>query len=123
MPWPDRAAVKARLGITDTSLDTAVDAALAAAIEQVEVDCAGRTIDEDASFEGHVAWTRDPITDPTASQSQAALLLCVTIYKAPDAPHGIAAVFDTGGLTVASQHPTYLRLITGQRDPTAFPIA
>jgi hypothetical protein len=41
--------------------------------------------------------------------------LAVMVSKAPDAPYGIAAVFDTGGLAVAAQHPTYNRLLTGHR--------
>jgi hypothetical protein len=35
--------------------------------------------------------------------------------KAPDAPYGIAAVFDTGGLRVAHEHPTYQRMLAGHR--------
>lgn len=124
MPWPDAGRVKLRLGITDASLDAEVAGALSAAIEQVERDCAERLIDTVASDEkGYPVLVLQPITEPTASQAEAALLLAVMIYKAPDAPHGIAAVFDTGGLTVAAEHPTYLRLLSGQRHPTAFPIA
>ena len=87
----------------------------------MERDCAERLIDTEAEWGDR--YVLQPIEEPTASQAEAALLLAVMIYKGPDAPHGIAAVFDTGGITVAAQHPTYLRLLVGQRHPTAFPIA
>jgi hypothetical protein len=35
--------------------------------------------------------------------------------KAPDAPYGVATVFDTGGFYVARQHPNYQLLLVGQR--------
>jgi hypothetical protein len=35
--------------------------------------------------------------------------------KAPDAPFGVAAIFDTGGIYVARQNPNYLRLLKGSR--------
>ena len=77
---------------------------MAAAIDQVKIDCAGTPEAFDDASEG---------LEVTDSLSQAALLLAVMVTKAPDAPYGIAAVFDTGGLKVAANHPTYLRLLTG----------
>ena len=52
---------------------------------------------------------------PNASTASAALILATMAVKAPDAPFGVAAVFDTGGLRVAAQHPTYLRMLVGNR--------
>ena len=81
-----------------------VELALDAAIEQVLFDV-GRDPDVDS---GEVL--------PTPSLSAAALLLAVSCFKAPDAPYGIAAVFDTGGLYVARDHPSYQRLLVGARE-------
>lgn len=106
MPWPDAAAVKRRLNITNASAEVEEDVELAldAAIEQVLIDV-GRDPDEDS---GEVV--------PNASLQAAALLLAVACFKAPDAPHGIAAIFDIGGLYVAREHPAYARLMVGQRE-------
>jgi hypothetical protein len=101
--WPTVAQVKRRLGITNSDAGVTADVTLAlnAAIEQVKLDVAGE----------------DPETDPTPtdSLSAAALLLAVACYKAPDAPHGVAAVFDMGGIYVARQNPHYERLLVGSR--------
>jgi hypothetical protein len=106
VPWPDVAAVKRRLGVTSVSaeVDADVELALDAAIEQVLMDV-GRDPDVDS---GEV--------EPTPSLELAALLLAVSCFKAPDAPYGVAAVFDTGGLYVARDHPTYQRLLVGARE-------
>ncbi len=95
--WPTLGDLKLQLGVTDTAKDALLATALAAAIEKVQKDI-GATV-----------------TVPSSSLAAAALLLAVTVSKAPDAPYGVAAVFDTGGLTVAAQHPTYQRLLVGQR--------
>lgn len=102
--WPELEELKAELGVTTSSSDAVLARSLEAAIEQVVLDCGGVAIAE-----------------PTASQSQAALVLAVMVAKAPAAPYGVAAVFDMGALRVAAQHPTYMRLLVGQR--TAWPIA
>jgi hypothetical protein len=102
--WPTLEQLKAELGVTLEGDDDVLGMALAAAIEQVTSDCGGGAI-----------------TTPTASQSMAALILAVTVAKAPAAPYGVAAVFDTGAMRVAAQHPTYLRLLVGQR--SRFPIS
>jgi hypothetical protein len=39
----------------------------------------------------------------------------VMTAKAPDAPYGVAAVFDAGGMRVSSDHPTYQKLLSGYR--------
>lgn len=86
------------MGIDSGDYDSVLAPALAAAIEQVHFDCG---LAEDAV--------------PNASLSQAALLLAVTVSKSPDAPFGVAAVFDAGGLYVARMNPNYLRLLKGSR--------
>lgn len=103
--WPDAEAVKRRLGITSPSsgVDADVASALDAAIEQVILDT-GFDADLDSG-----------IVEPTASLREAALLLAVSCYKATDAPHGVAGIFDTGGIYVARQNPHYQRLLVGQR--------
>jgi hypothetical protein len=100
--WPTLEELKAELGVTSSSSDAVLARSLAAAIDQVTIDCGGDP-------------ATAPIDDPTSSQSQAALVLGVMVAKAPAAPYGVAAVFDSGALRVASQHPTYLRLLVGQR--------
>ena len=102
--WPTLEELKAELGVTTSSSDEVLARSLEAAVEQVTLDCGGTAIDV-----------------PSASQSQAALVLAVMVAKAPAAPYGVAAVFDTGALRVSANHPTYLRLLSGQR--TSWPIA
>ena len=102
--WPTTEQVKTRLGITSATSDDDVDLAVEAAIEQVLLDV-GRDPDVDS---GEV--------EVTASLHEAALLLAVACWKAPDAPHGVAAIFDTGGIYVARSNPHYERLIFGARE-------
>jgi hypothetical protein len=102
--WPTLDELKAELGVTSTGSDGVLQRALDASVEQVVIDCGG-----------------DAIASPSASQSQAAYELAVMVAKAPAAPYGVAAVFDAGALRVAAEHPTYLRLLAGQR--TGWPIA
>jgi hypothetical protein len=106
--WPTVAQVKRRLGITNSDAGVTADVTLAlnAAIEQVKLDTGGGAVWDPE--EG------DP-PDPTDSLSAAALLLTVACYKAPDAPHGVAAIFDMGGIYVARQNPHYDRLLVGSR--------
>lgn len=101
--WPDLATLKRALGVTATDRDEDLQLALDAATEQVQLDCGVAT----------------PM--PSSSQAQAALVLAVMVMKAPDAPYGIAGVFDVSAVKVASDHPTYQRLLAGQR--ARFPIA
>ena len=102
--WPTIEELKAELGVTTSGSDAVLERALEAAIEQVVLDCGGASVN-----------------DPSASQSQAALVLAVMVAKAPAAPYGVAAVFNSGALRVSANHPTYLRLLSGQR--TSWPIA
>ena len=104
--WPELAQLKQALNVNTTARDTLLQSALAAAIEQVQTDTAGSSEAFEDASEG---------LEITESLSQAALVLAVMVTKAPDAPYGVAAVFDTGGLRVAAQHPTYERLLTGSR--------
>jgi hypothetical protein len=102
--WPDLDALKRALGITtSTDRDTDLQLALDAAIEQTQLDAGIAT------------------PTPSASLAQASLVLAVMVMKAPDAPYGIAGVFDVSAVKVAADHPTYQRLMAGQR--ARFPIA
>jgi len=103
--WPDVARLKRALGLTSDEANQEADlqAALDAATEQVQLDTGTAT------------------PTPSASLSQAALVLAVMVMKAPDAPYGIAGVFDQSAVKIAADHPTYQRLIAGQR--SRFPIA
>lgn len=127
--WPTVAEVKQSLGIDTDTRDAVISAALGAAIEQVAVDVGYHDIEvsEDSdppgtfSLTGHLYTADEDDSEPeltvipTYSLSQAALILAVMAVKAPDAPYGVAAVFDLGGLQVAKDHPTYTRLLTGHR--------
>ena len=110
MDWPTVEDLKRRLGIRndDSGIDSDASNALDAAIEQVILDT-GRLEDDSGTIE------------VTASLHEAALLLAVSTYKAPEAPFGVAAVFDMGGIYVARQNPNYQRLLVGQR--VRFPFA
>ena len=110
MDWPTVEALYRRLGITspDSGIDLDAGMALDAAIQQVIADT-GWNVDEDSGT-----------VEVTASLYQAALLLAVATYKAPEAPHGVAAIFDMGGIYVARQNPHYERLLVDQR--IRFPI-
>ena len=103
--WPEADQVKRRLGINaaDSGVNADVALALEAAIEQV-VNDTGYDADLDSG-----------LLEITSSLSQAALLLAVACFKATDAPHGVAAVFDLGGIYVARQNPHYQRLLVGNR--------
>jgi hypothetical protein len=102
--WPDLGALKRALGITtSTDRDTDLQLALDAASEQVQLDTGVAT------------------PTPSPSMAQAALVLAVMVMKAPDAPYGIAGVFDQSAVKVAADHPTYQRLLAGQH--ARFPIA
>jgi len=132
--WPTVEAVKQSLGVTATAKDAVIASAVKAAIEQVAVDLGYQdiTVSEDSGSGTEVGYTltagvfihdadtggevSDPVeVVPTNSMSNAALILAVMVVKAPDAPYGIAAAFDLGAVRVASDHPTYTKMLTGQR--------
>lgn len=124
--WPTVAEVKASLGVTASNRDSVIAAALGAAIEQVcqdlgysDVVVATPSTTPAVTAVLRDVWEADDeqpaaaAVVPNYATSQAALILAVMTVKAPDAPYGVAAVFDTGGLRVAAQHPTYRKLLTG----------
>lgn len=112
--WPDVSQVKRRLGITRDDAGTNADVQLA-------LDAAIETVEQDAADWLAGTWPADQAADPAeprepdARLASAALLLCVSCYKAPDAPHGIAGVFDTAAIAVRDQHPQYQELLRGHR--------
>lgn len=130
--WPTVAEVKQALGVSSDARDAVITAAVGAAIEQVAADIGYIDIEVseyqdafvlDAAIPVHRAYyavndEEDPevlTITPSYSVSQAALILAVQTVKAPDAPYGVAAVFDTGGLRVAAEHPTYQQMLLGER--------
>jgi len=128
--WPTVSELRSALGVTTVSvaIDAVLARALGAAIEQVGTDCgySGVAVSEDSDEAGSFELTGylelddedepDTVTvTPNYSMEQAALLLATTITKAPDAPFGVAAVFDAGGIYVARSNPNYVRLLVGNR--------
>lgn len=112
--WPTADDVKRRVSITrtDDGVTADVQLALDAAIETVEADAAGWL-----AGSWPAADATDPLTprDPDARLAQAAIVLAVSCYKAPDAPYGVAGVFDTAAIAVRGEHPTYVELLRGHR--------
>lgn len=124
--WPTVEEVKLSLGVTTAAKDSIISSAVGAAIEQVAVDVGYLeiSVSQESSPLGEFTLTAtlDPDESPgpaeiapSYSLSQAALYLAVMAVKAPDAPYGIAAVFDIGSVRGVAQHPAYLRMLTGQR--------
>lgn len=123
--WPDLAMLKQALGVDRSDKDTLLQQALGAAIEGVVDDCGGSKVtvtfgsppdDGEPSVELVDPSGEDPIEiDVTNKLAAAALLLAVTVMKAPDAPFGVASTFDTGGIYVARHNPNYTRLLKGHR--------
>ena len=123
--WPDLAMLKQALGVDRSDKDNLLQQALGAAIEGVIIDCGGSEV--------AVTWGSPPddgvpvvdLLDPSAEGpielgvtdklAQAALHRAVTVYKGPDAPFGVASVFDTGGIYVARWDPTYQSLLKGHK--------
>lgn len=125
--WPTLAEVKTVLGVNTDARDGVLTAATAAAIEHVLIDIGYRDVvvvylsdvfsasvvhpddsDESGDESGSGLYT------PSYSVSQAALILAVAVAKAPDAPYGIAAVFDAGALRVAAENPAYQQMLLGK---------
>jgi len=125
--WPTVAEVKQILGVNTDARDSVITAAVGAAIEQVAVDLGYLQVAVEetsgvftleavtpAAYAEDEEATPEEVT-PSYSISQAALILSVQVVKAPDQPYGVAAVFDTGGLQIASEHPTYTQMLLGER--------
>lgn len=101
--WPTAAQVKRRLGITRNDAESNADVQLA-------LDTAIETVQQDAA-----AWLESEAETPDARLASAALLLAVVSYKSPDAPHGVAGIFDTAAIAVRHEHPAYQELLRGHR--------
>lgn len=123
--WPTLALLKQALGIPEDrdDKDDLLQQALAAAIEGVVADCGGSpvavTITEGQPEAELIVGSGDEDDlieiDLTDSLAAAALLLAVSVMKAPDAPFGVASTFDSGGIYVARHNPNYTRLLKGNR--------
>jgi len=120
--WPDLALLKQALGIDRDDKDALIEDALAAAIEGVVADCGGSPVEVEFGSGGEpmVSLTDPSAEEPieitvTAKLARAALHRAGTVYKGPDAPFGVASVFDTGGIYVARWDPIYQSLIKGGR--------
>ena len=122
--WPDLAMLKQALGVDRDDKDNLLQQALGAAIEGVVTDCGGAPVT--------VSWGSPPddepiveLVDPSATDpievtvnsklAQAALHRAVTVYKGPDAPFGVAGIFDSGGIYVSRYDPIYQWLLKGNR--------
>jgi hypothetical protein len=119
--WPDLAMLKQALGVDRDDKDALLQQALGAAIEGVVTDCGGSAVDVTFAAGVPTVALRAPEPDEpveitvTDSLAAAALLLAVSVTKAPDAPFGVASTFDTGGIYVARHNPNYTRLLKGNR--------
>lgn len=119
--WPTLAQLRLTLGVTaaDTGRDALLESALGAAIEQVHMDCGADPVTVEFTAGVPVVELVDDeaespvLLEPTWSLHRAALLLATAASKAPDAPHGIAAIFDSGAVFVASRDPRYRRMLVG----------
>lgn len=122
--WPNLELLKLTLGVNRDDKDPLLEQALGAAIEGVVTDCGGTPVEVTFS-DGEptvelIAGSGDDEDDlieilPDHSLASAALLLAVSVMKAPDAPFGVASTFDTGGIYVARHNPNYTRLLKGHR--------
>ena len=121
--WPTLAMLKQALGANTDAKDSLLQQALGAAIEGVVEDCGGDAVAVTfASGVPTVELAESPADDEEPVEitvnhrlASAALLLAVTVTKAPDAPFGVASTFDTGGIYVARHNPNYIRLLKGSR--------
>jgi len=112
--WPTTDEVKRRCGVTSSDLEDEIQSALNAAIEVIEADCLVDAGDPLADPVVPPIYSFDT-EDPPDRIAQAALLLAVATYKGPDAPYGVAGIFDTAAVYVAREHPTYAQLLRGYR--------
>ena len=112
--WPTEALIRNAIGMGATAEPEAVTNARLAAIEQVKIDVSGsvEAFDAEDDPEADPPYVAPTVTD---SLSAAALLLAVRVLKSPEAPFGVAAIFEGGGLYVARQDVNYQRLLKGHR--------
>jgi hypothetical protein len=119
--WPTLALLKQALGADTSAKDALLQQALGAAIEGVVTDCGGSAVEVTFASGVPTVALADPSAEGpveigvTDSLAAAALLLAVSVTKAPDAPFGVASTFDTGGIYVARHNPNYNRLLKGHR--------
>lgn len=119
--WPDLALLKQALAVDRDDKDTLLQQALASAIEGVVQDCGGDPVEVTFSSGEPTVDLVDPSAEEpveirvSSKLASAALLLAVSVMKAPDAPFGVATTFDTGGMYVARHNPNYIRLLKGNR--------
>lgn len=119
--WPDLAMLKQALGTDRSDKDDLLQQALGAAIEAVVTDCGGSAVEVTFTSGSPTVDLLDPSAedpveiDVNYNLASAALLLAVSVTKAPDAPFGVASTFDTGGIYVARHNPNYDRLLKGNR--------
>lgn len=118
--WPDLPLLKVALAIDNDAKDALLEGALAAAIEGVVADCGGSPVAVTFGSGGEpsvdlIDPSGDAVIEITVTDrlARAALHRASTVYKGPDAPFGVASVFDTGGLYVSRKDPIYLSLIRG----------
>jgi hypothetical protein len=120
--WPDLDTLKQVLGVDRFDKDNLLEDALASAIEGVVADCGGSPVEVEFGSSGEPMVT---LTDPssetaleitvTSKLARAALHRAVTVYKGPDAPFGVAGIFDSGGIYVSRYDPIYQWLLKGNR--------
>jgi len=123
--WPDLAMLKQALGTDRSDKDDLLQQALGAAIEGVVDDCGGDRVTVTFSESEPLGVPTVELVDLSAEEpvevevnhklAQAALHRAVTVYKGPDAPFGVASIFDSGGIYVSRRDPIYWGLIKGNR--------
>jgi len=126
--WPDLDTLKQVLGVDRFDKDNLLEDALASAIEGVVADCGGSPVEVEFGSSGEPMVS---LTDPSAETAleitvtsklaRAALHRAVTVYKGPDAPFGVAGIFDSGGIYVSRYDPIYQWLLKGNRQ--RFPVS
>ena len=123
--WPDLDTLKQVLGVDRFDKDNLLEDALASAIEGVVADCGGSPVEVEFGSAGEPMVTLvnpspDDDLEPieitvTSKLARAALHRAVTVYKGPDAPFGVAGIFDSGGIYVSRYDPIYQWLLKGNR--------
>jgi len=120
--WPDLALLKQALSIDRDDKDALLEQSLAAAIEGVVGDLGGSPVTVSFGSGGEPTVELLHPSDEDAVEltvndrmARAALHRAVTVYKGPDAPFGVASIFDTGGIYVSRRDPIYQSLLKGSK--------